>query len=91
MQIEAGIHLDTGEVYARFQSLNPTNGLPPPVDIGMLPPENGTGRGYGHLSYVIRATDGLVTGTEIRNVAWITFDRPPSPRIGWTHTTHLRH
>ena len=55
VQIEAGIHLDTGEVYARFQSLNPTNGLPPPVEIGFLPPENGTGRGQGHLSYVIRA------------------------------------
>lgn len=75
MQIEAGIHQDTGEVYARFQSLNPTNGLPPPVDIGLLPPENGTGRGQGHLSYVIRANTNLVTtGTEIRNIAYITFD-----------------
>ena len=55
VQIEAGIHLDTGEVYARFQSLNPTNGLPPPVEIGFLPPEDGTGRGQGHISYVIRA------------------------------------
>lgn len=78
VQIEAGIHLDTGEVYARFQSLNPTNGLPPPVDIGLLPPENGTGRGQGHLSYVIRANTNLVTtGTEIRNVASISFDLQP--------------
>lgn len=78
VQIEAGIHLDTGEVYARFQSLNPTNGLPPPVDIGFLMPENGTGRGQGHISYVIRPNAGLATGTEIRNVALITFDQQPA-------------
>ncbi len=96
VQIEAGIRLDTGEVYARFQSLNPTNGLPPPVDIGFLPPENGTGRGQGHLSYVIRARTNLVTGTEIRSIAEITFDvNPPlstdlrdvhNPGLGTDHT-----
>lgn len=79
VQIEAGIHLDTGEVYAKFQSLNPTNGLPPPVDTGFLMPEDGTGRGQGHLSYVIRANTNLVTtGTEIRNVAGISFDQQPT-------------
>ena len=84
VEIEAGIHLDTGEVYARFQSLNPTNGLPPPVDIGMLPPENGTGRGQGHISYVIRADTNLVTtGTEIRNVAYITFDGAETIATDW--------
>jgi hypothetical protein len=88
VEIEAGIHLDTGEVYARFQSLNPTNGLPPPVDIGFLPPNvtegPGAGRGQGHLSYVIRANTNLVsTGTEIRNVAWITFDQQPAIGTDW--------
>ena len=83
VQIEAGIRLDTGEVYARFQSLNPTNGLPPPVDIGMLPPENGTGRGMGHVSYVIRPNVGLATGTEIRNVAYIVFDQNPPIGTDW--------
>ncbi|MEI6566018.1 MAG: RHS repeat-associated core domain-containing protein [Verrucomicrobiota bacterium] len=74
VQIEAGIRLATGEVYARFQSINPTNGLPPPVNVGFLPPEDGTGRGQGHASYVIRPKTGLLTGTEIRNIATITFD-----------------
>lgn len=83
VQIEAGIRLDTGEVYARFQSLNPTSGLPPPVDIGMLPPENGTGRGQGHVSYVIRPNVGLATGTEIRNVACIVFDQNPPIGTDW--------
>lgn len=83
VQIEAGIRLDTGEAYARFQSLNPTNGLPPPVEIGMLPPEDGTGRGMGHVSYVIRAQTNLVTGTEIRNVAYIVFDGNPPIGTDW--------
>ena len=74
VRIEAGIHLDTGEVYARFQSLNPTNSLPPPVDIGFLPPEDGTGHGKGHIAFTVRPKTDLPTGTQIRNVALISFD-----------------
>jgi len=74
VQIEAGIHSATGEVYATFRTIDPATGQPPEVDWGFLPPEDGTGRGQGCISYVIEADDGLVTGTEIRNVAWITFD-----------------
>jgi hypothetical protein len=80
LQIEAGIHLANGQVYARFRSLNATNGLPPTVDIGFLPPENGTGRGQGHIGYTIRPRFGLPTGTEIRNVASIQFDYNPPLR-----------
>jgi len=74
VQIEAGLHLANGQVYATFRSLNPTNGLPPTVDIGFLPPENGTGRGQGHIGYTVRALTNLTMGTEIRNVATIQFD-----------------
>ncbi|MEI6569451.1 MAG: hypothetical protein WCR20_22425, partial [Verrucomicrobiota bacterium] len=83
VQIEAGLNLATRTVYATFRSLNPTNGLPPTVDIGFLPPENGTGRGQGHLAYVIRAKSGLATGTEIRNVASIVFDQQPAIATDW--------
>lgn len=83
VQIEAGLNLATRTVYARFQSLNPTNGLPPPVEIGFLPPENGTGRGQGHLSYVVRPKTNLVTGTEIRNIAQIKFDLNPPIGTDW--------
>lgn len=48
--------------------------LPPDVLTGFLPPENGTGRGEGYVSYVISPNPGLPTGTQIRNVAVITFD-----------------
>ena len=74
VQIEAGIHLATGEVYAIFQSIDAATGLPPAVDIGFLPPEDDTGCGQGHISYVIEAVDELPTGTEIRNIADIIFD-----------------
>jgi hypothetical protein len=49
---------------------------------GFLPPEDGTGRGQGHFSYVIRLKDGVPSGTRIRNVALIQFD------FGLTIGTH---
>jgi len=78
VHIEAGIRLGQGEVYAVFQSIDPDTGLPPPVEIGFLPPEDGTGRGQGHIAYVVRSDPGLPHGTEIRNVALISFDLAPA-------------
>ena len=72
--IEVGLHSDTGEVFAQFQSVDPNTQLPPDVLTGFLPPEDGTGRGMGFISYVIQANAGLATGTEIRNIALISFD-----------------
>ena len=80
VQIEAGIRLATGEVYATYRSIVPATGLPPAVDIGFLPPENGTGRGTGRIGYTIRALTNLATGTEIRNIATIQFDSQPGLR-----------
>jgi hypothetical protein len=77
VQIEAGINLATGQVFANFFSIDPTTSLPPAVDIGFLPPENGTGRGMGHVSYLIHPRPNLFTGLEIRNVAYIRFDVNP--------------
>ena len=74
VHIEAGIRHATGQVYASFYSIDPETSLPPAVDIGFLPPEDGTGRGMGYFSYVIRPKAGLATGTEIRNVALVQFD-----------------
>ena len=58
-------------------SLGPANReaeLPPPVTIGFLPPEDGTGRGMGYITYTVKPKSGLATGTQIRNVADVTFD-----------------
>lgn len=62
------------EVLARFDSVMPDTGLPPMVDLGFLPPEDGTGRGNGHVAYIVRPKTGLPTGTEIRNIGVIQFD-----------------
>jgi len=74
VQIQAGIRLDTGEVFCTFRSLDLDTDLPPPATAGFLPPEDGTGRGQGHVIFVIRPKPGLPTGTEIRNVALVDFD-----------------
>ena len=58
VQIEAGINLANGQVFANFFSIDPLTGLPPEADVGFLPPEDGTGRGMGHVSYTIRPETG---------------------------------
>jgi RHS repeat-associated protein len=77
LQIEAGIQFATGQVFANFYSLDPLSGLPPSVDVGFLPPEDGTGKGTGHVNYSIRPMPNLPTGTIITNVAFIQFDENP--------------
>jgi len=74
VQVNAGIDINTGNVYAHFYSINPETGWPPPVDIGFLPPEDGTGRGMGHVSYTINHNKNLEENSEIRNIALIVFD-----------------
>src|SRR5262249_54416772 len=74
VQIEVGIHSQTGQVFATVLSIDPNTSLPPDVLTGFLPPEDGTGRGMGHIGYTIRPRSTLTTGTQIRNVALVTFD-----------------
>src|SRR5262249_43822030 len=59
VEIEAGLRSQTGQIFATFQSIDPATSLPPDVLTGFLPPENGTGRGQGHVSYTIRPRSGL--------------------------------
>ena len=47
VQIEAGISLASGQMFANFFSIDPLTGLPPEAEVGFLPPEDGTGRGMG--------------------------------------------
>jgi len=74
VHIEIDFDAETGRLEARFMSLDPETGWPPDVMTGFLPPEDGTGRGMGHVSYAIDHRPGLPTGAEIRNVAVIQFD-----------------
>ncbi len=54
---------------------NPQADLPPEVLTGFLPPEDGTGRGMGYITYTVKPKSSVVTGTQISNVADVTFDR----------------
>jgi RHS repeat-associated protein len=76
--IQLGIHLATGQIYASFESLDPKTQLPPDVLTGFLPPEDGTGRGTGYVTFTLEAKPNLATGTRISNVALVTFD-PNAP------------
>jgi RHS repeat-associated protein len=78
VHIEVGLNTATRTLYATFQSEDSTTGLPPDVLAGFLPPEDDTGRGMGHISYTIQAKPGTLSGTQIRNVALVTFDRSNS-------------
>jgi hypothetical protein len=77
VQVELGLVPDTGLVFARFLAVDPNTQLPPDVLTGFLPPEDGTGRGQGYFTYTILPRPGLPTGTQIRNVALVTFDGNP--------------
>ena len=75
--VQIGINLSTGLITAQFFSVDPLTELPPDVLTGFLPPEDGTGRGMGHISYTIQPNSNLPTGTQIRNVADVSFDEQP--------------
>ena len=74
VRINAGIDVNTGVVSAHFYSIDPDTGWPPPVDVGFLPPEDETGRGMGHVSYIVKHKDVLEENSKIRNIALIVFD-----------------
>src|SRR5206468_2375173 len=64
--------------------IDPSTHLPPASLLtGFLPPEDGSGRGLGFVGFNINQKSGLTTGTQIRNVADITFD------LGQTLATDL--
>jgi RHS repeat-associated protein len=77
-EVIVNLNLDpvTGILTISFQSIAPATNLPPASLLtGFLPPEDGTGRGIGFVSFTIRPKSNLATGTPIRNVASIIFDR----------------
>jgi hypothetical protein len=77
LQIDAGLDASSGVLSVTFSSIDPKTGLPPQGTngiVGFLEPEDGTGRGMGHVSYVIRPRAGVPTGTAIRNVATVAYD-----------------
>ncbi len=75
VEMIVNLNPSTGLLTIIFQSLEPGTDLPPANALtGFLPPEDGTGRGSGYVSFLIDPDSGLATGSQFTNVANIVFD-----------------
>ena len=75
VDIHAEFNPITGKVVWTYRTLDPKTGdLPEDVFAGFLPPEDGTGRGQGHVGFSIKPKANLADGTLITNHASIVFD-----------------
>ena len=75
VQIDGDVDLATGVLSVVLQALDRETGLPPLPLIGILPPEDGNGRGMGHFKFSVRARPDAPHGTQVRNIALIRFDQ----------------
>ncbi len=79
--------VDTARGLIRWdiQAIDPQTGEPPNSSLlGLLQPENGSGRGQGYVVFSVRPRAGVGTGTIIGNQASIVFDNQPpivTPRV----------
>lgn len=73
--ISAGVDISTGEVGWTLTAIDPATGEQPnSASIGLLPPNDHTGRGQGYVTYTVQPKQNAPTGTEISNSATIIFD-----------------
>jgi uncharacterized repeat protein (TIGR01451 family) len=75
VDVQAGPDYDTRQFKVTLSALDPLTGwYPEDLLVGLLAPEDGTGRGQGHVTYLVSTRGTLPTGTQIRNRANIVFD-----------------
>lgn len=75
ISINGSLDVTTGLLTVVFRGLDPVTGdLPLNALAGFLPPEDGTGRGQGFVSYEVRPRDGLADETRFDARASIVFD-----------------
>lgn len=96
IQCIAEIRFDYDEVAGKavwqFESLDPIT-LNPIIDFrqGLLPVNDGAGRGIGYIDYSIRVKDKLQHNTTIDNKAVITFDdNDPIETPVWSNVTDYK-
>ncbi len=75
VDVIASLDRPTRTLTLRLDALDPDTGWWPdnPL-VGLLPPNDGTGRGEGSISYLVRPKTGLPSGTRLENRARIVFD-----------------
>jgi hypothetical protein len=75
VSVDASLNPTTGILSCVMQSVDPITGdLPEDPLAGFLPPNDGTHRGEGWLTFTAKPKSGLVAGTTIVNEATIVFD-----------------
>jgi len=75
VEIKVSLDVATRNLTLEMIGLDPETGwLPENVMLGILYPEDDSGRGEGHITYLIKHLENLPTGTEITNKASIYFD-----------------
>ena len=73
-----GIDVRTGKVSMDIEAIDPETGEPPESAlVGLLSPEDGTGRGNGYFEFSVNPIASLPTGTKIKVQAAIQFDDEP--------------
>jgi RHS repeat-associated protein/uncharacterized repeat protein (TIGR01451 family) len=79
VQIEAGQTLSGGQASWVLRTLDPNTGqLPQDPLAGFLPPEDGTGRGQGHVTFSVGVRSDARLGAIVNNSAAIVFDTNPA-------------
>ena len=88
LAIEAAQSSGGGQVGWVLRTLDPNTGeLPEDPLAGFLPPEDGTGRGQGHVTFSVQVRADARPGTQVTNSAAIVFDtNPPISTNTWTST-----
>ena len=73
--ISAGVDISTGKVTWTLTAIDPATGEQPnSANLGLLAPNDETGRGQGFVTYTVQPKQTAPTGTVIRNNATIIFD-----------------
>jgi hypothetical protein len=73
--INAKLNIQTGVIEWYLKTIDDATGdFPLDALAGFLPPENGTGRGQGYVTFSIKPKADIAQGTVIKNKASIIFD-----------------
>jgi uncharacterized repeat protein (TIGR01451 family) len=73
--VKTSLDYETRQLKVTLTALDAQTGwYPEDPLVGLLPPEDGTGRGQGHITYFVKSRPELATGTLITNKARIVFD-----------------
>jgi len=75
VDVQASLDRETREVTLTLRAIDQTTGwFPEDPLVGLLYPNDDTGRGEGSISYVVKPKAGMPSGTVIENRASIVFD-----------------